>query len=656
MLFRKAQTLLDLIGLGVEEGTTGLALATRADYELVLHLRESSIIVYHCLHPNCLVKSTSFSHVLDHVSRCHLASTNCIAHTRDFSCSWPLAQQPIKTDPSTEPYLASNNKNRTSPSLERLPCLSCPHCSFGTSRLEAFAEHIASCNVVRGVSNSLSVTCTLYRCSECKFLATSRNMLIEHLSDFHPQLGETSGIHSEEFVVPISEENLPSSHSTIHHQCSGPVDSHQSQSFNVTQNGPINFSTVFPSSVLNSLASTPEVRDSGFPLSLFSGPVNKRSPPSTVGKRRVDALASGATYEESSLAAETRQLLATAAAGTAAVSAALDAARAEERSAVSPNGSGGSSRADGLEADGLLRPAMHSLPPGIKVKEYVHLYFNEMAFTAAYKRTSRTATGRALRNAELPGILVQLRRFATYKVPILGRANQRRVAGCPECHKAFNHGFSDLKKHLLVSHMGLRRDVARFAINFTHTPRNMPNTVTVTAGSPDVHSSPSRPEDSSPGSPTRQESGDPALGTPPDSGLKDKKNSHELHLSDDSDDDDEREGGNQAHDKLEVGSGRLATASQQQQSQLPVATSVVGVYPGSAPIHRVVPGTGVSDHGEDARTFDEAAANAPRGRGGIIPLDEAGVPIQVAVLAALASSPPGKEIFLPQPGRQRIQL
>lgn len=301
----------------------------------------------------------------------------------------------------------------------------------------------------------------------------------------------------------------------------------------------------------------------------------------------------------------------------------------------------------------------NKLDTELQAEEYVQLYFNEAAFLSAYMKNGKlNATGRPLHQKELSAVLEKMRQFAHYRVPILGRANQRRVAGCPECLKPFNHGFTDLKKHLLVAHFGLRRDIIRFAIEFTHSGRSIPSTNASGTGEAAVK----RPAD-----------GDPSVSRGP-------KYSFSMRAS--------RTHVMKNFKKRTFGfpslhgpgtrriNGSVPTNNREDhtvksRSPIPLATvapdglptlvsSPSSSYTGSAPIHRIIPGTGISDRYEDMKSLDEVSREAPVGRGGIIPLDEFDRPVGAALLAANQPQSPepsgGSELFLPKVGKQRIQL
>ncbi|VDP71970.1 unnamed protein product [Echinostoma caproni] len=288
--------------------------------------------------------------------------------------------------------------------------------------------------------------------------------------------------------------------------------------------------------------------------------------------------------------------------------------------------------------------------------EYVQLYFNEAAFLSAYVKNGKlNATGRPLHQKELSSVLEKMRQFAHYRVPILGRANQRRVAGCPECLKPFNHGFTDLKKHLLVTHLGLRRDIIRFAIEFTHSGRSICST------------------GSAVGAALKQTDGDSGIArnskysfTTRASRTQVIKNFKKraftfssLHNSSV-----RRIPGftqpNAKENRISKTHSPIPLATVTPDGLPTLVSSPSSSYTGSAPVHRIIPGTGISDRFEDLKSLDEVAREAPAGRGGIIPLDEHDRPVGAAVIAA--NQPQSTEmngtteLFLPKVGKQRIQL
>lgn len=277
----------------------------------------------------------------------------------------------------------------------------------------------------------------------------------------------------------------------------------------------------------------------------------------------------------------------------------------------------------------------------VKTDEFVQLYFNESAFVNAYLKSGKFANpnNRVVQQIELDGILEKLKKFASYRVPILGRANQRRVAGCPECLKPFNHGFTDLKKHLMVTHLGIRRDISRFTIDFTHSSRNQYNTgisqnLDHTGNNSHSNQQPKQLAIRNGRVPLKQLRKKPII---PLSLTNPLNLSHSFKL--------------EQGEKLPLDSSN---------GHIPLITDSNMGYTGGAPVHRVIPGTGVSNHCEDLQSMDEVCNQAPVGRGGIIPLDEMGNPIVAAVVAASQSQSSayagGTEIFLPKFGRQQIQL
>lgn len=101
-------------------------------------------------------------------------------------CSWPSSVRPTRIQ-SHPPDISKLSR--------RVPsAFFCAHCSFGTSHLENFAQHLAMCRAISSqlLITSLSVTCVLHRCSECGWMTNVRNMLTEHLHDMHPLLSEVS--------------------------------------------------------------------------------------------------------------------------------------------------------------------------------------------------------------------------------------------------------------------------------------------------------------------------------------------------------------------------------------------------------------------------------------------------------------------------------
>ncbi|CAL8072120.1 unnamed protein product [Calicophoron daubneyi] len=468
--------------------------------------------------------------------------------------------------------------------------------------LETFAQHLACCRIGScqdKTPTSLSITCSLYRCSRCAWISSSKNMLAEHIQDLHPDLSETDGLIAEEFTVPLAEESVTG-------ESSVPYTSGEETHTRLGE-----LSCVFINSLMSNDYSQMENEVA------HSAAVSDNQKRSSVDG--CEAYEVGNDDDQSLFEGE-----------------ADDSVRYHTRSMDPKQDSDISPPSNNTIKSSLDSQIKPEQPP----EEYVQLFFNETAFISAYTKNGKFGgSGKVSQNMELTGVLEKMRRFANYQVPILGRANQRRVAGCPECLKPFSHGFTDLKKHLLVTHLGVRRDITRFAIDFTHSSRSS-SIVQVNPGK-NQNSLPtnSQTKPSPINSQNVQTSVDKRVfGSPNSLGKRPIPATSEL--------------------TTKPSSIPLATVSS---DGLPtLVSSPTSAYTGSAPVHRVIPGTGVSDQHEDLRSLDEVALDAPLGRGGIVPLDEMGNPIVAAVVAANQPQSTnfggGTEIFLPKVGRQRIQL
>ncbi|KAH8854437.1 Zinc finger protein [Schistosoma japonicum] len=579
--------------------------------ELKSHLCKYSLILFRCCFPNCRVMSKNVEVMKQHSLSFHGTNSPLVNTSYSFMCSWPSSILPTRIRAHSPD---SVKLNRRVPST-----FFCAHCSFGTAHLENFAQHLAICRAISShlLITSLSVTCVLHRCSECGWMTNVRNMLTEHLQDMHPLLSEEEGVITEDFTVPISDESITENYNFI------------SKNMETLRNSP--------------LQQLPSFFSSGNPTFLHTNN-------GATLRNDLPLLYSAA----SNLSAEVSKHLSNVHGPSS-----IDSCEADEvgdhEEHVRAEVDNDELKKSNKDVNLNNRPISSNLPPDVTeskpeiitettAEEYVQLYFNEQAFVSAYIKNEKfNNNNNDTTNDELNNVLEKLRRFASYRVPILGRANQRRVAGCPECLKPFNHGFTDLKKHLLVTHLGVRRDISRFTIDFTHSGRS--------------HNS---------GIPSQTNNSLASSGNSPQSkhsfGIRNGRLSSKAFrrkpfpissLSPLC----KRPTSGKYEDSQKSPTEPLATTSS---DGLPTLVTSGSSYSGGAPVHRVIPGTGVSDHHEDMRSLEEVSAQAPIGRGGIIPLDEMGNPIVAAVVAAgqpqTSTYSGGTEIFLPKVGRQRVQL
>ncbi|CAH8444425.1 unnamed protein product [Schistosoma rodhaini] len=578
--------------------------------ELKSHLRKYSLVLFHCCFPNCRVKSKNVEIIKKHALKFHGTNSPLVTTTYSFMCSWPSSVRPIRIQ-AHAPDISKLSR--------RVPsAFFCAHCSFGTSHLENFAQHLAMCRAISShlLITSLSVTCVLHRCSECGWMTNVRNMLTEHLHDIHPLLSEDDGVITEDFTVPISDESITENYNFI------------SKNMETLRNSPLQQLPNF-----------------------FSGNSTLlHNNDGTTLHNDLPLLCSTA----SNLSAEVTKHLS----GIHAPSS-IDSCEADEvgdnEEHVGVEGDNDELKKPGTDMNLNNRHVTSNLPPDIvdskqesvtetAAEEYVQLYFNEQAFVTAYMKNEKFNPNNDTTSDELNGVLEKLRRFASYRVPILGRANQRRVAGCPECLKPFNHGFTDLKKHLLVTHLGVRRDISRFTIDFTHSGRSHHSTLPSQTNNSLIYPDNSPQSKHSFGIRNGRLSGKAFRRKPfPIAPLPSPLC--------------KRPTPGKYEDSRKSPTEPLATVSS---DGLPTLVTSGSSYSGGAPVHRVIPGTGVSNHYEDMRSLEEVSAQAPIGRGGIVPLDEMGNPIVAAVVAAgqpqTSTYSGGTEIFLPKVGRQRVQL
>nr|CAH8819950.1 unnamed protein product [Trichobilharzia regenti] len=581
--------------------------------ELKTHLNKYSLVLYHCCFPECHVKSKNAELVKKHAVNFHGTNSPLVFASYSYMCSWPSSLRPIRIQEHSSGIIRLNS---------RVPCtFFCAHCSFGTVHLENFAQHLAICRTISShlLITSLSVTCVLHRCSECGWMTNVRSMLAEHIQDMHPLLSEEDGIITEDFTVPISDESITENYNFISKNMENVPNSSLQQLPNFFSSG--NSAFLHNNNGITLRHDLPLLCSTSNLSAEVAKHLSNVQGPSSVDSCEVDEV--GDSEEHAGVEGDNDEL------------------RNSNKDTVSsnkisnPNSSTDVSAAD-CKSDNIIETT---------AEEYVQLYFNEQAFVAAYMKNEKfNNPNNDAENEELPAVLEKLRRFASYRVPILGRANQRRVAGCPECLKPFNHGFTDLKKHLLVTHLGVRRDISRFTIDFTHSSRNHTSGIAIQASDSRIHPGIS-PQSKHPlgirngrlSSKAFRRKPFPILPlTSPLSKRPSTGNYDEAQNSP---------------------TEPLATVSS---DGLPTLVTPGSSYSGGAPVHRVIPGTGVSDHYEDMRSLEEVSAQAPIGRGGIIPLDEMGNPIVAAVVAAgqpqTSSYSGGTEIFLPKVGRQRIQL
>ncbi|KAG5447197.1 hypothetical protein CSKR_110982 [Clonorchis sinensis] len=176
--------------------------ATGTPIDLSAHLNKYFIALYHCNYPNCLVKSTHRDLVLKHCSLRHGNGSAGIVLTRMFSCS--LSNELC---PSDCPRPQTQDTSESSPRMTGNCSLFCPQCSFGTHNLENFAEHFGSCLPLPSQSKnlrSLSVTCSLHHCSVCGWITSAKNMLLEHLHESHPGVSEVIREDEDSVIRPAS--------------------------------------------------------------------------------------------------------------------------------------------------------------------------------------------------------------------------------------------------------------------------------------------------------------------------------------------------------------------------------------------------------------------------------------------------------------------
>ncbi|KAA3682177.1 uncharacterized protein DEA37_0002858 [Paragonimus westermani] len=599
--------------------------------ELADHLSESCLSLYHCHYPQCYVKSVHSDLIMEHFERCHGTRSPCVLSTRLFYCSLSKELQDTKgTNDDHSGNLPANKEMCSQCSLF------CPKCCFGTINMETFVEHLVSCRAVSGKSlPSLSITCTLFHCAVCGWTASAKNMLEEHIRVFHSSFSEIDGILTEEFTVPLSEE-------TINDNSSSVIPFLPPSTRSASNDAEVLSAVTSRLNVLSHLFSTANLSSLLSPASLS----NNLMPQPT---SRMDS--------ERQAVIQSKQAFSIATCPTTQSSLTKDHLTSENwdetegdhfNKRPQPKPSTGEKAPSFIPHSSTLHSSGEShLQWNFNPlsTEFVQLYFNEPAFVAAYSKSGKFGgSHRAPQSAELSGIVQKLRRFAGYRVPILGRSNQRRVAGCPECMKQFNHGFTDLKKHLLVTHLNVRRDIARFALEFTISTRTH-MTKTKVDNTSDGYSLP--------GGKSHWFGLRGTSRTPLHRIFRKKSTVHLSHTITPS-----RRPKSAKHDPPKSSTIPLATVST---SGLPtLVSSPVHAYSGCAPVHRVIPGTGVSDQHEDMKTLNEVISEAPVGRGGIVPLDDVNNPNFVALSVASQSqcsiSSGNETIFLPKLGRQRIQL
>ncbi|CAH8568103.1 unnamed protein product [Dicrocoelium dendriticum] len=565
--------------------------------DLSSHLASSCISLYHCQYPKCFVKSTCSDLVADHYFRRHGSSSVCFTVTRQYICS----------DYSSASFTGKSSISTPVNSTCARYSLFCSRCAFGTLNLDTFAKHLVSCRPL--LHGDLSVTCTLHHCLRCGWTSTVKTMLLEHVHEAHPDANDDC-IQSEDFTVPVSEDtvsdpstitmNTPASH-LAHPISAGSIDVLSAVTSSFKELSSL-FSTANISSLISNAALNPQLDaiQSKWMFRPDFGLNTQLKESMSVDSRATDQDGIGNEREMFPESNAYQQGI--------------------EIAAPSPEFSRD-------QMDRLVSPTLET-----RGNEFVQLYFNEPAFVFAYTKNGRfTGPHKATHSTELSGVLQRLRKFASYKVPILGRANQRRVAGCPECSKQFNHGFTDLKKHLLVTHLNLRRDITRFALEFTHPVHN-PVASCSTGWKQNLFSL--RATRNSMKTFRKRTS---------------VQSSHNYTLG--------KRRTTFQHDSCKPSASPVTSSP----SGLPVLVNAnVPAYSGSAPVHRVIPGTGISDQYEDLRTLEEVAAEAPTGRGGVIHLDDEGNAIAAALDAARASqqtlSPTNSQMFLPKLGRQHVQL
>ncbi|GAA30848.2 hypothetical protein CLF_101454 [Clonorchis sinensis] len=498
--------------------------------------------------------------------------------------------------------------------------LFCPQCSFGTHNLENFAEHFGSCLPLPSQSKnlrSLSVTCSLHHCSVCGWITSAKNMLLEHLHESHPGVSETAGVITEEFTVPRFDDPAAAT---------APLTEEYQPAYSAAAN-----STMAVLSAVTSKLGELSGLFSGRDLPMLGHgnlPVPVSASPPLRGNNCVGDVQKNSSFSN-----------------------AYDTDGPHPRQDTHTT--------DYHQSDPDTSNLFHQQHPQSSpaadgtnkwpaTQEYVQLYFNEAAFVAAYTRNEKLGlTNRAVQSAELTDLLEKLRRFAGYRVPILGRANQRRVAGCPVCLKAFNHGFTDLKKHLMIAHLNVRRTITRFALDFTHYSRSSTDELAAS----DVKASHPTPE-------LKQQPLHRLTVRPPSRQFRRRSFIHSLNSTTVK----KRTVVPKLSTPLKPGTP-TSTEPRTPDELFPLVTSPTSAYIGGAPVHRVIPGTGVSDQYEDMKTLEEVASEAPAGRGGIIHLDDAGKPLSAALAAASqphtvnATKPSdADEVFLPRLGRQHVQL
>ncbi|KER21263.1 hypothetical protein T265_15133, partial [Opisthorchis viverrini] len=522
--------------------------------------------------------------------------------------------------PSDCPRPQTQNTSESSPRTTGNCSLFCPQCSFGTHNLENFAEHLGSCLPLPSQTKnlrSLSVTCSLHHCSVCGWITSAKNMLLEHLHESHPGVSETAGVITEEFTVPRFDDPAAAT---------APLAEEYQPAYSAAAN-----STMAVLSAVTSKLGELSGLFSGRDLPMLGhgdlpGPVSA-SPP----LRGNNCVGDVQKKSSSSNAYDT------------------DGSRLRQDTHTTDYHQSDPDTSNLFhQQHPQSSPAADGTNKWPATQEYVQLYFNEAAFVAAYTRNEKLGlTNRAAQSAELTDLLEKLRRFAGYRVPILGRANQRRVAGCPVCLKAFNHGFTDLKKHLMIAHLNVRRTITRFALDFTHYSRSSTDELATS----DVSASHPTPE-------LKQQPLHRLTVRPPSRQFRRRSFIHSLNCT---------------TVKKRTVVPKLSTPLKSETPNsteprtpdelFPLVTSPTSAYIGSAPVHRVIPGTGVSDQYEDMKTLEEVASEAPAGRGGIIHLDDAGKPLSAALAAASqphtvnATKPSdADEVFLPRLGRQHVQL
>ncbi|KAL3315228.1 hypothetical protein Ciccas_006142 [Cichlidogyrus casuarinus] len=545
------------------------------------HLASNSFELYHCAFPRCFVKSTDQQLVLQHVSRVHNRDSTYLISSCQFMCSWSATQQPSREGVTCG---------------EQSLFLSCPNCTFATYRMESFAQHVSTCRCNKNLSQ-FSVSCILYKCPCCNKASTSHSFVLEHLADVHPGFKVPSDISQEDFVVPLDDS------------VRNDFSSDFLNSTNIAQ-----LSNLLTNSIVNPFSGL----DSAHNNSLIS---NFAALLTGAAQQPENMLSDNIVLDEQNL---TKKLLESAAASSA-ISCGPTPIASTERAPVELDD----------ETRTLVQKMMMELQltsgvdptktlPGIlptnqTVEEWIPLYFNEAEFITSFQKSKPCSSMADITDEEFASYVERLRVFSIYRIPILGRANQRRVAACPMCFKNFNHGFSDLKKHMLCSHFDLRRDVVRFSNNFTYTPRyNTPGIVL--------------PGSNMPGTPVKLD------GTPPLISNPIKPVSQPIMKAEDN---------SPLAPNIVVSSGASSLTS-------PIQRSTVNHYPST---DLMLADLSMLTKVEDASSLEEAEERKPPGRGGIVLLNEDGKPLEDSYQAAKQEddSDP-RVVHHPVMGRQWIML